>query len=135
MSITGTAAHCPILAWKPGLVSLWPPRQDLDCSAGGQAWCMVKRSLLFHLEEGWYSNNEFEAISSLSFHCFVGQVKILTGSCTLSSERYLFCPGFVSVMSGKFLLIDHAKLKFTWVSKLLLIYIENPYIFKYQLIT
>lgn len=53
---------------------------------------------------GLYINNGSEAIFSLSFHCFVGQVKILAGSRTLSSERHVFCLGFVSMMPARLFL-------------------------------
>lgn len=78
-------------------------KAELGLPAGGQAWYMVERSLLFHLE-GWYISNRFEAISSLFFHCFVGQLEILVGSRTLFSQRHVFCPGFISMMPDKFFL-------------------------------
>lgn len=101
---SGSQAWCPCL-----------PHGRVGLFCWGQSWCVLEGRPLFHWEEGWWIDTEFEAISLSSHYC-IGQRKILDASCFLSSETW--CPGFVSVVS-EFLFIAGTVLKFAWITKLL----------------
>lgn len=141
------AAHAEELAWnwtQSFCCFRWPLlEQQLHApvSSGSQAWCLhnpcgmvglfcsrsvLVHSSIFHWEEGWCISNEFEAISLSP--CCVRQMKMLKGSCSLSSERHVM--SWLWFHDGRETLIYsscHAEI--CWVTKLFL------YTFVYQLST